>query len=179
MLLILINSILIIFSMFLLIILWCVWPPDSPWTPWWRTNSKKAIDAGLLAKINSKDVVYELGSGDSNFLVAVCKKFGCRGVGIEIDYIRTWQAKINVVKNGLSKKIKLERGNFYEFNLNTATVVFCYLVPRVLEKLKPQLLNQLKKGTKIISYKYRFKETPKIRLEGLDKKNEIYLYKIV
>jgi len=179
MLFILINIFLVLFSIFLLIILWCVWPPDSPWTPWWRTNTKKAIAAGKLAKITANDIVYELGSGDANFLVAVCKKFGCRGVGIEIDFIRTVQAKINAHKNGVNKNIRLERGSFYNYKLNEATVIFCYLVPRVLEKLKPQLLAQLKKGTRIISYRYKIKETLKIKLVGLDKKNEIYLYKIV
>lgn len=174
-----INTFLIIFSGFLLIILWCVWPPDSPWTPWWRTSSKKAVKAGELAKINSRDVVYELGSGDANFLVAVVKKYNCHGVGIEIDYIRTLTGKLNVAKNGLSKKIKLYTGNFYGYKLSEATIIFCYLVPRVLEKLKPKLLKELKKGTRVISYRYKFVETPKLKLVATDKKSEMYLYKIV
>lgn len=174
-----INLTLILFTVFLIVILWCVWPPDSPWTPWWRTNSKKALAAGKLAKITEKDMVYELGSGDANFLVAVCKKFGCKGFGIEIDLVRTLTGKLNVAKNGLSKKVKLERGNFYEFKYGDATVVFCYLVPRVLEKLKPKLKKELKKGTRIVSYRYQFKKDPKITFISEDKKSEMYLYKLV
>ena len=161
-----------------LIVLWVVWPPDSPWSPWWRTNSKKSIAAGKLAKINSTDVVYELGSGDANFLVAVCKKFDCRGFGIEIDPLRHIIAKINALKNGVSNRITLKRGNFFDYSLKPATVVFVYLVPRVLQKLKPKLYKELKKGTKIISYRYKFKEDNKLKLVISDKKSEMHLYKI-
>ncbi len=163
-----------------LIVLWFVWPPDSPWTPWWRTSSKRAIAAGRLAKISSSDIIYELGSGDSNFLVAVSKKFGARGVGIEIDYLRCLTAWLNVKKNKVDSKIILKRGNFFDEDLKSATIIFVYLVPRVLEKLKPKLFKELKKGTKIISYKYKFEIKPKdkIRLVRSDKKNQIHLYKI-
>lgn len=178
MLLFIINVVLIVLAIFLLIILWCVWPPDSPWTPWWRTNSKKAIAAGKLAKISSNDLIYELGSGDANFLVTVCRKYKCRGVGIEIDFIRILQAKINAMKNGVSENIKLKRGSFYDYRLGDATVIFCYLVPRVLEKLKPKLKKELKKGTKIISYRYKFQPDKKIKFIATDKKSEMNLYKI-
>ena len=175
-----INVGLILFSIFLLMILSWVWPPDSPWSPWWRTNTKKAEAGGKLAGISKKDVVYELGSGDANFLVAVSRKIGSRGVGIEIDLSRHLIAKLNVAKNKLSKKIRLRRGNFFDFSLNSATVVFVYLVPRVLEKLKPKLLKELKKGTRIVSYKYKFKisKGDRLRFVRSDKKNEMHLYKI-
>lgn len=178
---ILINGFLILVVIVSLIILWWVWPPDSPWSPWWRTNTKKAEAGGKLAKITPKDIVYELGSGDSNFLVAVSKKYGARGVGIEIDLARHLTAKLNVMKNKLSDKIELERGNFFEFKLNRATVIFVYLVPRVLEKLKPKLIRELAKGTRVVSYKYRYKleKKDKLKFVSADKKNEMYLYKII
>ena len=162
-----------------LIILWFILPPDSPWTPWWRTNSKKAVAAGRLAQITSRDLVYELGSGDANFLTAVSKKFGSQGYGIEFDYLRHLMARLNIYKNGQSKNIILKRGNFFDYKLTKATVIFVYLVPRVLEKLKPKLIQELKKGTRIISYRYKFKPNDKIKFIKSDLKNDIHLYKIV
>jgi hypothetical protein len=150
---ILLNIFMLLVAAIGIVILWCVFPPDSPWTPWWRTKSKVAIAAGKLAGINSSDLVYELGSGDANFLVAVCKKYKCYGFGIEYDFLRTLSGKLNVYKNGLSKRVILKQGNFYNFKYNEATVVFVYLVPRVLEKLKPKFNKELAKGTKIISYR--------------------------
>src|SRR3989344_5439090 len=155
-----INIVLLIFVFFLLIILSWVWPPDSPWSPWWRTNGKKAMAGGFLAGINENDLVYELGSGDATFLVIASKKFGAQSYGIEIDPTRHIIAMINVKKNKLGKKIKLKKANFFEEDLSPASVIFVYLVPRVLEKLKPKLLKELKKGTRIVSYNYKFQIDP-------------------
>ena len=44
----------------LLIPLSWIWPPNSPWAPWWRTSSKIARKGFEMAKVNDKDVVYEL-----------------------------------------------------------------------------------------------------------------------
>ena len=44
----------------LLILLTFVWPPDSPWSPWWRTDKKAARIAAKLANISKKDIVYEV-----------------------------------------------------------------------------------------------------------------------
>jgi tRNA A58 N-methylase Trm61 len=175
----LLNIILLIFAFLLLIILWFVWPPDSPWSPWWRTTAKKALDAARLAKINSKDIVYELGSGDAAFLITTAKKTGVKCVGIEIDYIRHLTAWLKVKLYNLEDKITLKRGNFFEHNISEATVIFVYLVPRVLEKLKPKLFSELKKGTKIISYKYKFEQCPGLKFVCSDLKNQIHLYQIL
>ncbi|HVZ67488.1 MAG TPA: 50S ribosomal protein L11 methyltransferase [Patescibacteria group bacterium] len=179
-----INIILLIFIGFLLIILSWVWPPDSPWSPWWRTNGKKAMAAATLANITENDLVYELGSGDATFLVVASKKFGAQSVGIEIDPTRHIIAMINVKKNKLGKKVKLKKANFFEEDLSSATVVFVYLVPRVLEKLKPKLLKELKKGTRVVSFNYEFPSAskdssgPELTFVQTDKENKMHLYKV-
>jgi len=38
-----------------------------------------------LAKITSRDVVYDIGSGDGRVVIMAAQKFGARGVGIDID----------------------------------------------------------------------------------------------
>ena len=79
----------IIVIIILFILLSFVWPPDSPWSPWWRTNRKVARAACRLAKISDKDVVYELGSGDGEFILIASREFGAkRAIGIEIEHTR-------------------------------------------------------------------------------------------
>ncbi len=177
---ILINLFLLVIAAVSLVILWWVWPPDSPWSPWWRTSGKKAQAAAKLGKITGKDIIFELGSGDATFLVVAAKKIGARGVGIEIDPLRHLTAWLNVKINKVSDRVALKRKNFFDENLSNATVIFVYLVPRVLEKLKPKLLKELKSGTKIISYKYKFKisEKEQMKLIAEDSENEMYLYRI-
>lgn len=163
-----------------LIILWFVWPPDSPWSPWWVVRTREIREGLKFAKVTKEDIVYDLGSGDGRVPVIAAKEFGARGVGIEIDYIRHLTARLKVRLYNLKDKITLKRGNFFDYNISDATVVFVYLVPRVLEKLKPKLFRELKKGTKIISYKYKFEVKPKDGLKFIssDKEDQMFLYKI-
>lgn len=39
-----------------------------------------------LAEVKKGDVVYDLGSGDGRIVIRAAKKYGARGVGIEMDY---------------------------------------------------------------------------------------------
>lgn len=156
----------------LLVLLTFVWPPDSPWSPWWRTNKRVAVSACKLAKITNNDVVYELGSGDGEFTLTAASEFGCRkAVGIEIDYTRFLISKI---KRNITKIENAEfiRSDFKKVNLKNATVVYFYLVPAVIKRILPKLEKELRPGTRIVSYKYKFpkKEKAKIR--------DLYLYQI-
>src|SRR6266513_888235 len=102
----------VVLTIFLLLfLLSMVWPPDSPWSPWWRTNKRIARMQCRLAKVGKNDVVYDLGCGDGTALITAAKEFGARGVGVEIDPSRFWIAKIRVYVNGLSSRIKIERKN--------------------------------------------------------------------
>ena len=74
----------------------------------------------------------------------------------------------------MGKKIKLKRGNFFEADISSASVVFVYLVPKAINKLLPKFKKELKKGTKIISCKYEI-DLPILKE---DKKNKIRVYVI-
>lgn len=150
------------------------WPPDSPWAPWWRTDRKTARAMCKLANVSKKDVVYDLGCGDGTTLTVAAKQFGAQGVGIEIDPLRYLISKIRFKLNGFEKKIKIIKKNFYDVNLSDASVIFVYLVPRALERLRPKLLRELKKGTLIVSFRYK----ANLPLVTYDKTNDLYLYKI-
>lgn len=175
---ILINVFFAIVIVLSLVILWFVWPPDSPWSPWWQVGPREIRKSLKLAKVTKDDIVYDLGSGDARVPIIAAREFGARGVGIEIDYIRHLTAWLKVKLHNLSDRVTLKRGNFFNYEICDATIVFVYLVPRVLEKLKPKLFRELKKGTRILSYKYKIKVETGIKLVKKDLKNEIYLYRI-
>ncbi|SRR5258708_11501744 len=170
----LLNFLLIVIVIFLLIILSFVWPPDSPWAPWWRTGKDIADNACKLGKVCEEDIVYELGCGEGLMLMISAKKYKAKAVGIEIDPLRTFIARIYVYFYRLTSKVKIIRGNFFDYDLSEATVIYCYLVPKALKRLKPKFLKELKPGTRIISYRYKI-DFPLVKK---DTKNNIYLYKI-
>lgn len=167
----LLSIILLSVIVFLLFLLSMVWPPDSPWAPWWRTNTKTAKAICKLANIDSKDVVYDLGCGDGEVLIQSAKR-GARGVGIEIDPSRVFIAKIRIFINNFGNKILIKRNNFFKEKYSDATVIIVYLIPKTLDKLLPRFRKQLKKGTRIVSYRYEMK----MPLKGIDKENNIRLY---
>ncbi len=151
-----------------------LWPPDSPWAPWWRTNKKTARVICKLAKISNKDVVYDLGCGDGTLILTAAKNFGAKTVGVEIDPTRYLIALLRVIINHQLESISVKRGNFFDISISEATVVVVYLVPKTLEKLKKKFLKELKPGTKIVSYKYEMN----LPLVKYDQENQLRLYKI-
>ncbi len=157
---------------FLLVILTFVWPPDSPWSPWWRTSKKVARSACNLSKLTHKDIVYELGSGDGEFILMAGTNFKVKkAIGIEIDYTRYWVSKLRA-QISHSKNVQFIRRDFKKVKMNDATVVYFYLVPAVIKRIMPKLKRELKPGTKIMSYRY---EVP---LKLLAKKDDVRLYEI-
>lgn len=169
-----VNIVLLVIIFFLFILLSMFWPPDSPWAPWWRTSKKVARAMCRLAKVNKDDIVYDLGSGDGTTLIVAAKEFGAKGVGIEIDPLRYFISSMLLRSNRLSHKVKFLRKNFFDANISDASVIFVYLVPRALERLKPKLLKELKPGTLVVSYRYKIS----LPLFDYDIKNDIYLYKV-
>jgi len=149
--------------------------PDSPWSPWWRTTDKVAKDIASLAKLRSSDIIYDLGCGDARHLITFAKQYKIKCVGIEIDPLRYFIARQRVKRNKLDKRITIIKANFNTINISNATVVYVYLIPKVLRKIQPKLKRELKKGSKVISYRYKIAG---LKLESYDKSNKLYFYKI-
>ena len=158
----------------LLLLLSMVWPPDSPWAPNWGTSRKIAEAQCVLAKVTSKDLVYELGSGGGLVLITAAKQFGARGVGVEIDPIRYFISKFRARLEKVSGKVIFKRGNLFNEDLTPATVIFVYLVPKTLNRLIPKLKKELKRGTRIVSYRYDMN----LPLKKKDIKNKLFFYTI-
>ncbi len=151
-----------------------MWPPDSPWSPWWRTNKKRSQLICKFAKIGKNDIVYDLGSGDATLLITAAKEFGAKAIGVEIDPLRIFISNVLALINGQKIKVKIKWMNFFKADITDATVVFMYLIPKTLAKLKPKLLQELAPGTRIVTFVYKID----LPIVAQDLKNEIYIYEI-
>lgn len=171
---------LIVIGLFLL--LSAVWPPDSPWAPWWQMPEDVIQEMCRLAKLSSKDIVYDLGCGTGKALCIAAKKFGAKGVGIEIDPLRVLLAKWNVRRFGVKNRVTIFKKNFFNVNFSKATVIFVYLVPKALNNLSKKFFKELKPGTVLITYIYDFpKESYKEKLKLIkhDSVKKIFVYKLL
>lgn len=144
----------------------------SPWVP----SSKEAIKRMLeLAEVKPNMLVYDLGSGDGRVVIMAAREFKARAVGIEINPILAIWSKLLVKIFGLSKRVKIIRGNFFKEKIKDADVVITYLLKETNEKLRKKLKKELKSGSKVVALKYPFYGWKTIKF---DKKFKIYVYKI-
>ncbi len=125
--------------------------PEVPYVP---THEMIVAEMLKVAKVGKNDVLYDLGSGDGRIPITAAKKFGTRGVGVDIDPARVTEARANAVKAGVADKVTFKQQDLFETDIKEATVVTLYLLPEVNLRLRPKLLADLKPGTRIVSHNY-------------------------
>ena len=124
--------------------------PDVIFVP----TPEEVVDEMLkVANVTGKDVLYDLGSGDGRIPITAAKKYGTRGLGIDIDPDRVKEANENLKKSGVGDKVKFIQGDLFQLDLKPATVITLYLLPALNLKLRPTLL-KLKPGTRIVSHDF-------------------------
>jgi SAM-dependent methyltransferase len=124
--------------------------PDVVFVP----TPDEIVDAMLTAaSVGPNDVLYDLGSGDGRIPITAARRWGTRGLGIDIDPQRVEEAVANARAAGVSDKVKFIQGDLFELDLKPATVITLYLLPALNLRLRPKLL-ELKPGTRIVSHDF-------------------------
>jgi SAM-dependent methyltransferase len=107
-----------------------------------------------LADVRSEDLVYDLGSGDGRLVITAAKRFGARGVGVELQTELVEMARIGAKHEGVADRVKFVQGDLFETDIKDASVVMLYLLPRFVTRLVPRLREELRPGTRIVSHDY-------------------------
>jgi hypothetical protein len=123
---------------------------DVPYVP---THQMIVDEMLAMAEVKGSDILYDLGSGDGRIPITAAKKFGTRGVGIELNPVRIKEANENARKEGVTDKVRFIEGDLFKADFSEATVLTLYLLPEVNLKLRPQIL-QMKPGTRVVSHNY-------------------------
>jgi ribosomal protein L11 methylase PrmA len=124
---------------------------DVPYVP---THERIVSEMLKVANVGKNDVLYDLGCGDGRIPVTAAKRFGTRGVGVDIDPQRVLEARANAVKEGVVDRVKFFQQDLFDTDIKEATVVTLYLLPDVNLRLRPKLLSDLKPGTRVVSHNY-------------------------
>lgn len=125
--------------------------PDVIFVP---TPQEVVEDMLRLANAKKGDVLFDLGSGDGRIPITAAKKYGIRGVGIDIDPDRIREATTNAKKEGVSNLVQFRQEDLFAADFRDASIVTLYLLPDLNVKLRPRLMEQLKPGTRIISHQF-------------------------
>ncbi len=107
-----------------------------------------------LARVTRTDTLYDLGCGDGRILIAAARKYGARGVGIDINPERVQEARANARKAGVESLVRFETNDLFEADIHGATVVALYLLPDLNLRLRPKLLRDLRPGTRVVSHEF-------------------------
>jgi ribosomal protein L11 methylase PrmA len=149
--------------------------PDVIYVP----TPQVVVDAMLdVAQVKSSDVVYDLGSGDGRIVITAAKKYGARGVGIEIDPALVKTATENAAAAGVSDRVRFVTQNLFTSDISEATVVTLYLLQSINERLRPKLVRELKPGTRVVSHVFNMgPEWPPEKTIEIDR-SRIYFWTI-
>jgi len=106
-----------------------------------------------LAGVKKQDMVYDLGCGDGRMVVLAAKKYGCRGMGYDIDPERISAARENVKRNGVGHLVAIAREDLFKLDFSHADVLSLYLLPEINKRLLPQF-EKLKPGSRLVFHDY-------------------------
>jgi len=120
---------------------------------WYVPTPNEIVDRMLdVANVSPLDVVYDLGCGDGRIVIAAAKKYGTRGVGVDLDPARIREAQANAKKAGVENLVTFKVADLFKTDLTEATVVTLYLLPELNRRLKPKLFAELKPGARVVSH---------------------------
>jgi SAM-dependent methyltransferase len=110
-----------------------------------------------MAKVDEKDVVFDLGCGDGRILYMAAKKFGCRCVGLETNPDRIVEAMVLAKKYNVGELVEIRHGDALKpKDISDATVVVLYMFPEFMNLWQPIAKEKLKPGTRILSHDYEW-----------------------
>lgn len=164
----------ILVIIFVVYLIWKYWTLSigAGYDPTPMSKVYKMLD---LAQVAENDVVYDLGSGDGRIVLTAARRFGARAVGIEVDPLRFLFSWFIILLSGYRSRIQLRFGNFFRKRIGNATVVTVFLFRRANNKLKKKFIDELKPGTRIVSYVWPFDDW---ECEDALPEDRIYLYVI-
>ena len=135
-----------------------------------------------LARVQAKDVVYDLGSGDGRIVITAAKTYGCRAIGYEIDPQLVALSRSKASEANVGSLVAIEQADLFTAQLGNANVIALYLLPIQLEKLVPQF-EKLPIGTRIVSHYFELPgfaadETLTVYSQEDGNEHKLHLYNI-
>jgi len=132
-----------------------------------------------LAGVGAGDLVADLGCGDGRIVIEAARRFGARGLCVDIDPRRIAEARRNAAAAGVGERITFLNQDLFAVELRGVTAVMLFLSPAFNRKLRPKLERELAPGARVVSHwhdmgDWRPVRTLRIRSDGRER--PIYLW---
>ena len=128
---------------------------ENDWrVPFITTPDEVVVRMLELAGTRADDVVADLGSGDGRIVITAARRFGARGLGIELDADLVQKSRENARLAGVAERVSFVQGDVLAADFARATVVTVYLLPDLMGRLQPRF-EALRPGTRVVSHAFR------------------------
>jgi SAM-dependent methyltransferase len=136
------------------------WAWDDGTTPFVVSPDAVVERMLYLAQPKAGERLVDLGSGDGRIVIEAAKRFGAKGLGVDIDPKLVRLATENAKRAGVEALATFEVRDLFETDLRGVSVVTMYLLPEVNLQLVPRFIDQLKPGARIVSHDYNLGPWP-------------------
>jgi Histone methylation protein DOT1 len=142
---------------------------------YYPTSGKEIDSVARLLCLDKDSKFYDLGSGYGRMVLGISQRFAVSTVGVEVDPIKCWWTRQVIKRKKLGSRVKIVNSNFLNIDLSEADGIFVFLSSetKIMRKLHEKLFEELKPGTKVVSYVHQFKNWNPDRVEG-----KLFLYSI-
>jgi predicted RNA methylase len=122
--------------------------------------SPEKVILNMLELSNPKagEILFDLGSGDARVLRIAAKKYGLKGVGIELEPKLVGTSRDKIREDGLEDYISIKEGSVMDFPLGDADIVTTYLNDYGMATIEDKILSELKPSARLVSHEYGFKK---------------------
>ena len=151
----------------------------APYYPTPQIVVQKMLEFGGL---KAGETMFDLGSGDGRIVIAAAQQFHANAIGVELDDDLARQSIEKVHKLGLDSTARIIHGDLLKQDYSSADLVTVYLLPNTInDKVRPLLEKQLKKGARVVSHDFNFRDWKHIKSLTIDDDGEgrshtLYLY---
>jgi hypothetical protein len=139
---------------------------DAPFVP-----IPKGIEDEIIRNLDLKSgsVIYDLGCGDGRILALIAEKYPeVRAIGVEIAF---WPFLLAKWKTRKYKNVAIRREDIFKTDISSATHIFLYLYPQVIDRLIANIESQCRPGTTILSCDFELESIKPARTVDLTRIN--------
>jgi len=126
-------------------------PPDVRYEPTAMDVVQTMLELGAIGR---EDVVADLGCGDGRIVIEAARRYGARGVGVDLDPARIAESEANARAAGVGDLVRFVRADAGEVDLAEADVVTLWTLPTLNLRLRAKLRRELRPGARVVGHSF-------------------------
>lgn len=167
-------SFLVLISLYLISLIYS-WFKGAPYVLSSQENINKILKH---TKFKKNQKLLELGCGNGRFLRSAAKLYNISGIGVDINLYAIAIARL-ISKLQKIKSLEFKLQDIRQTDFSKADCIYIFLFPKLIDKIKFKLLNEVKKNVLIVSHGFKIEFLNKYLIDTLDTKTfKTYFYRV-